>query len=220
MIRYYRSTSLVAVLAALALPLAVYAQTPAPTGAPAVDGPSIQLLAQSDDVLPNLYRYVLAKAIHPAGKPLQLSIESPPRWTAFWSFRGAVTDTDYLMVYGTPTEQDIGVYRFRFLASDGETTFSQPVELVVAADAGSPLTLTWLTPTENDDGSPLTDLAAYQIYLWPPDARPMIKSRLTGNKIVAGGLGPGLWKIAVSALNAKGGESALSPLLPVLVGAR
>src|SRR5262249_26419671 len=88
MIRYPCLTSLVGLLVALALSLAAHAQTPAPVA----DGPSIQLLSQSDDVLPNLFRYVVAKAIHPTGKSLQLSVENPPRWTASWSFRGAVTN--------------------------------------------------------------------------------------------------------------------------------
>jgi len=81
-------------------------------------------------------------------------------------------------------------------------------------------TIFWLAPTENDDGSPLRDLAGYRFYAWPPDDGTVITQRMFGTNILLSNLRrPGLWKVAVTAVNANGAESQLSRLLPVLVRA-
>jgi hypothetical protein len=204
----------VASVCLIALPVAADAQSAIPAGATVV-GPSIQLISQSPDVLPNRYQFVLVMATHASGKLLQFSIDNAPSWTSFWSYRGV--DKDMLMVYGTPTDQNVGVYDFRLLASDGEKTTSQPVQFVVAADMADDSTISWAPPTENEDGSRLGDLSGYRYYVWPPDASLIVGSNSLVNRLFVGHLRPGLWKVAVTALNSKGAESRLSPVLPFLV---
>jgi hypothetical protein len=183
----------------------------------AVGVPRIEVLNEQSTGLPNGYFTVSLAVDRPSGRPLQVSVESSPRWAATSSLQTA--DKYYVTVYGTPTLRDIGVYDTRLVASDGALTISQSIQFVVAADADSNSTISWLAPTENEDGSLLGDLAGYRFYAWPSDTGSVINQRLFGTNVLVGNLQPGLWKIAVTAVSGGGTESKLSPLLPVLVRA-
>lgn len=79
------------------------------------------------------------------------------------------------------------------------------------ADAG--YTVTWTPPTENTDGSPLTDLAGYK--LWCLKAannygNPAILPA-TDTQYVKDWAGPGDWKCKMRAFNEAGVDSADSP---------
>jgi len=72
--------------------------------------------------------------------------------------------------------------------------------------------LSWTAPTENVDGTPLTDLAGYRVH-WGTARRNYSQStRLDGanNRQYAINLAPGTWYFAVTAVNAAGEESAYS----------
>lgn len=81
--------------------------------------------------------------------------------------------------------------------------------------------LTWLPPTQNTDGSPLTNLAGYRIY-WGMAPGVYPNARLIENpgatSAVVPNLAPGAWYFAVSALNALGRESDFSNVACVAVG--
>src|SRR5262249_18621772 len=147
--------------------------------------------------------------------PLVVSVQNAPRWTSTWSYSGP--DKDVLLVYGTPTNQDLGVYDFRIVASDGVTAAAQNVQLVVAADVSGNFTLSWTPPTENEDGSPATNLVGYRYYLWPPNTDTVVNHTLPGTQLIVGNPRSGLWKVAVAAIGSNGLESKLSPVLPFLV---
>lgn len=72
-------------------------------------------------------------------------------------------------------------------------------------------TLTWVAPTTNTDGSPLTDLAGYRVY-WGTAVGAYPSSQSVGNVLtyVVQGLAPGTWYFVVTALNTAGRESATS----------
>jgi hypothetical protein len=76
-------------------------------------------------------------------------------------------------------------------------------------------TLTWTPPSENEDGTPLTDLQGYYIYVGDtPDALlPLYYTVADSPRIVLGYGGPGLRYFAVSAVNVDGVESVRSGTL-------
>jgi hypothetical protein len=82
-----------------------------------------------------------------------------------------------------------------------------------AADPYRTFTLTWTSPTQNEDGSPLIDLQGYYVYVGQsPEA--LWRVYFTGaQSIVLGhtGFGPGYF--AVSAVNTSGVESARTEVL-------
>jgi hypothetical protein len=72
-------------------------------------------------------------------------------------------------------------------------TAGQSVDMLVAVATGSSSTLTWPTPTQNRDGSPLLDLAGYHYYVWSPDATSPVVTDvgLSGSMLHGIGAGPG-----------------------------
>lgn len=73
--------------------------------------------------------------------------------------------------------------------------------------------LSWTAPTQNTDGTSLTNLAGYSAH-WGPSATSLVQSAQITNpattdyKVTA--LTPGTWFFAVRAINTAGGISALS----------
>ncbi len=74
-------------------------------------------------------------------------------------------------------------------------------------------TLSWSAPTENTDGSALTDLTGYRIY-YGTDADALTESvnidTVGITTYVVSNLGTGTWYFAIKAYNAAGVESDLS----------
>jgi fibronectin type 3 domain-containing protein len=83
---------------------------------------------------------------------------------------------------------------------------------VVALATGS-ATLSWTPPTQNTDGSPLSNLAGYRVY-WGQTQGNYSNSVTVGNaglsRYVVDQLTPATWYFTVTALNAAGIESAFS----------
>lgn len=80
--------------------------------------------------------------------------------------------------------------------------------------------ITWSPPTQNTDGSALTDLAGYWIYSAASGASlgklQQVKSP-TATSVVLTGYGPGIYDFAASAYNAAGVESGLSAAISIEV---
>ena len=76
------------------------------------------------------------------------------------------------------------------------------------------VTLTWQPPTQNADGTPLTDLAGYNIYVgMTPDTYDFMEIRLDNPGLityVVENLDPGTYYFAATAFNSSGVESAFS----------
>ena len=74
-------------------------------------------------------------------------------------------------------------------------------------------TLSWYPPTQNDDGSPLTDLAGYRVY-WGPEPGKWENSVTVPNPgistYVVDQLAPAQWHFVVTAYTSGGIESAYS----------
>ena len=92
------------------------------------------------------------------GDVLSFSIRNQPRWSTFDSATGRVS--------GQTLPGDEGVYEnIQIEVSNGSTNASLPdFSITVTDTAFGSMTLSWVAPTENSDGTPLTDLAGYNIY--------------------------------------------------------
>ena len=97
-------------------------------------------------------------ASDPDGDNLTFSILNKPRWAAFDAATGNLSGIPNLGDEGTYANIDISV-------SDGSLSASLPTFSVdVTQVALGSVTLSWTPPTQNEDGSVLTDLAAYKFY--------------------------------------------------------
>jgi hypothetical protein len=102
------------------------------------------------------YSFVPA-AQDPEGDSLRFEVANSPSWLTFNPSTGGLQ--------GTPTAANVGVYRgITIQVTDGRS-FSTlaPFDVEVVAVGSRSVTLSWLPPTENEDGSPLTNLAGYRI---------------------------------------------------------
>ncbi len=116
---------------------------------------------------------------------------------------------------GTPGDGDVGTYSgITISVSDGSETaslgtFSITVEAISLGSA----TLSWTAPTENDDGSPLTDLAGYKIY-WGTSPGSYPNSVTINNPgittYVVEDLPPGTYEFVATSFNSAGMESVYS----------
>ena len=94
-------------------------------------------------------------ASDPDGNTLAFSITGKPSWATFSTATGALTGTAQA---GTFANIVISV-------TDGTATRSLPAFTLTVGSANTgEAALSWSAPTQNADGSPLTDLAGYRVY--------------------------------------------------------
>jgi hypothetical protein len=147
-----------------------------------------------------------------AGNPLTFTIQNMPAWATFSAATGQMS--------GTPTTSSVGTYSgITIGASDGTKSAALPafaITVTAAAVTQSPsgtATLSWTVPTQNTDGSPITNLAGFTImYGTSPSALTQtinVASPSTTTYMVSG-LGSGTWYFVVQAYNSAGMESGPS----------
>jgi hypothetical protein len=94
------------------------------------------------------------------GDTLSFSVTNLPVWASFNASTGAIS--------GTPSTVDVGVTaNIVITVSDGTASVALPafdITVVAATTTVGTATLSWLPPTENTDGTVLTDLAGFKIY--------------------------------------------------------
>jgi hypothetical protein len=97
-------------------------------------------------------------ASDPDGDILTFSIQNQPGWTDF--------DIDNGTLSGTPQMGDVGTYaNIVITVSDGTAASSLPAFTATVAVSGTgSVTLDWIPPSLNSDGTSLTDLVAYKFY--------------------------------------------------------
>ncbi len=97
-------------------------------------------------------------ASDPDGDGLTFRIANKPAWAHFDNATGRLS--------GTPQEADVGIFtEIKITVTDGKHSAGLP-RFAISVDqisTGS-VTLSWYPPTQNADGSPLTDLAGYRVY--------------------------------------------------------
>ena len=96
-------------------------------------------------------------------------------------------------------------------------TFDRFFELPLSSDENSgTVTLSWLAPTENEDDSPIADLAGYVIhYTTGEDQNPgtVYVNDPTVTSHTLKNLSPGTYYFSISAIEPDGDESALSNVI-------
>lgn len=146
-------------------------------------------------------------ASDPDGNALTFSVQNKPAWAAFDASNGRLS--------GTPAAADVGTFANIVISvSDGTASAALPAfSIAVTQVANGSATLSWTPPTQNTDGSPLTDLAGYRIH-YGTSAASLSRTVQIANPGIAShvvvDLSPATWYFAVKAYNSKGVESDLS----------
>ena len=169
--------------------------------APTISGSPATTVVQG-----NAYAFT-PTASDPDGNTLTFSIANKPAWAAFSTSTGALSGTPGLANVGTTSGIVITV-------SDGTLTASLPAfSITVQALGLGSATLSWTAPTQNTDGTPLTNLSGFKIY-WGPAAGNYPNSVTLNNPglstYVVDNLGAGTYFFAATALSSSGAESLLS----------
>ena len=138
---------------------------------------------------------------------LTFSVSGLPGWANFSQSTGRIS--------GTPVDTDVGTYNnISITVSDGQASDTLgPFSITVNSISLGSVTLTWTPPTENDDGTPLTDLAGYRIY-WGTSSGVYPNSVTLNNpgltSYVVENLSPGTYEFVATSVNSAGTESAYS----------
>jgi hypothetical protein len=151
--------------------------------------------------------------VAPSGSALTYAIANRPSWTQFSAATGNLS--------GVPTASSVGTDAGVMISvSDGAMSATLPLFNIAVAAAAAPTagsaTLSWYKPTQNTDGTPLTNLAGYvirygtsaaalnsQISLGSPDSTDVEISNLSA----------GNWYFEVASINTSNVESQFSSLV-------
>ena len=138
---------------------------------------------------------------------LSFEIRNKPGWAIFDAATGRI--------WGQPTLADVGTYdNVAIVVSDGRAEASTPAFSIVVNQFGEhSATLSWQAPTENEDGSALTDLAGYRLYYGkqPGEYSHEIHIDTPGTTTyVVDNLGKGTYYFAGTAVTQSGLESKYS----------
>lgn len=146
-------------------------------------------------------------ASDPDGDPISFTVSGLPGWANFNTSTGRLS--------GTPDAGDVGNYTgIRITVSDGSASaVLGPFSIAVRAVSLGSVTLSWTAPTQNDDGTPLLDLAGYR-FRWGTSPGNYTSSVTVNNPGIATyvvvNLAPGTYEFVATALNSAGAESQYS----------
>jgi hypothetical protein len=143
------------------------------------------------------------------GDTLAFSISNKPAWATFSTTTGKLS--------GTPSSAQTGTYsNIAIKVSDGKATASLPTFAIVVSSTSTSTgsaTLSWTPPTENSNGTALTNLAGYRIY-YGTSASTMNKTVQIANpglsRYVVENLTAATWYFTVRAYTTAGVESVAS----------
>jgi hypothetical protein len=135
------------------------------------------------------------------GDALTFSISGKPSWATFDRSNGTL--------YGTPDTADVGTYSNIVISvSDGTASSSMAAfALTVTPSETRSVTVKWLPPTENTDGTPITDLSGYKVFYGVASQQYSTSMYLAGasaTSVVVEGLAPGTYYFSVKAVNNAG----------------
>ena len=141
------------------------------------------------------------------GDVLTFSIANKPAWATFTTSTGRLQ--------GTPSAGDVGTTSgIVITVTDGKaSTALTAFNLTVQATATGSATLNWQPPTQNTDGSTLTNLAGFKVY-WGTSQGTYPNSVTLNNPglatYVVGNLVSGTYFFVVTSFNTTGSESSRS----------
>ena len=146
-------------------------------------------------------------ASDPQGNSLTFSVSNLPSWASFSSSSGKLS--------GTPSSANVGTFSNIVISvSDGSASASlAPFSITVTGPASGSATLSWTPPTENTNGTPLTNLAGFHIYYGTSPSN-LTSSVQIANAAAMGytinNLPAGTWYFSINAYTSAGVESAVS----------
>lgn len=143
--------------------------------------------------------------VAPAGAKLTYQIAQKPSWAEFSATTGTLS--------GTPTKAgvagDIVVGVTDATQTANLHAFSIAVDAAPTSPPGS-VTLTWAVPTENTNGSRLTNLAHYVVRYGTKSSDLNSQLSTKTNEVEIGNLTAGVWYFEVAAVNSLNVESQFS----------
>ena len=172
-------------------------------------GPTISGKPLASVVYGNAYSFTPATT-DPSGAALTFSVKNTPSWATFNSATGELS--------GTPAAADVGTYsNITIGVSDGTTSVSLPAfAIAVTQTANGSATLSWAPPTQNTNGTPLTNLAGYRIY-YGTSITALTKTVQVANPglvtYVVSNLSAGPWYFAIKAYTSANVESEASAVV-------
>jgi hypothetical protein len=193
-------------------PQGVTAPPASPPGSPPTTGgatpPDIQGTPAVAGVVGQQYSFQ-PTAKDADGDAVTFTIKSKPEWAEFDASTGRL--------WGTPQMAHVGVHEnIEISVTDGRNVSSLPPFAVIistAQTATTTVTLGWQAPTQNDDGTPLTDLTGFRVYYGSATQNyvgtiAIDNAGLTQH--VVEDLPTGTYFFAITAINAEGLESVYS----------
>lgn len=190
-------------------PPAAGTPTPSANGKPTIKGTPATTIRQGE-----AYSFQ-PTASDPDGDRLSFGVSNKPAWASF--------DTKSGRLYGMPSAGDVGTYAgIKITVTDGRDSAQLPAfTLNVEQIANGSATLSWIPPTENADGSPLTNLAGYKIYYGRSSdslSEVVIIDQAGITTYVIENLSPTVYYFAMTSFNSEGVESERSATLMKTVG--
>lgn len=139
------------------------------------------------------------------GDTLNFTIARKPTWASFDRTTGRLS--------GTPNAEDVGNFtNIGIAVSDGQASAALgSFDISVNGTAAGSATLSWNPPTENTDGSSLTNLAGYRIYYGKNASNPgqsVVLNNPGLTRYVIENLSPAKWYFTITSVTAGGVESA------------
>jgi hypothetical protein len=148
--------------------------------------------------------------VAPSGAALTYAIANRPNWSQFSAATGSLS--------GVPTASSVGTDAgITIKVSDGAESATLPQFNIAVAAAAAPAagsaSLSWSKPTQNTDGSPLTDLAGYVIRYGTSAAA--LNSQISigspnSTDVEISNLAAGNWYFEVASINTADVESQFS----------
>ena len=158
------------------------------------------------------------KASESDGDPLSFSVTNKPAWASFSIATGRIS--------GTPTAANVGTYS-NIVISTGTghgsaslAPFSVAVTQPASSSTTGAVTISWTPPTQNTDGSTLTNLAGYHIYYGTSQTSLTKVVNITNPGLatyVLSSLSAATYYFSLTSVNASGVESPRSAVVSAIV---
>jgi hypothetical protein len=152
----------------------------------------------------------------PSGKTLSFSVKNKPAWATFSISTGLLT--------GTPASSQTGTYADIVLSvSDGQTSSSLPafnVTVTGSTSSTASAVIDWVPPTQNTNGTPLTDLAGVRTYYGTSASNLSHMVQISGDtqtSYTLGNLSAGTWYFGGVAYTTTGALSKMSSVVSLSV---
>jgi hypothetical protein len=169
--------------------------------------PTVSGTPNASAVVGSLYSF-LPEASDADGDELSFSIVNKPAWASF--------DTTTGQLEGMPVSADVGTTNAIELSVTDGSSIAALVTFGITVEQAGPrsFTLSWTAPTQNEDGTALTDLAGYRIYYGTTTGQyseeVALDSPGTSSHVIEN-LATGKYFLVMTSVNSGGMESKYTP---------